>query len=259
MSRFLKIYYLLIIASVQTILSSRLGIVIFVSAKLLRFFFYFLFVYFLFKSVRDIAGYGKNESLLFFVTFAFLGDVGQMLFREVYRFRGTVVSGNFDFDLIKPAHPLIKNLLGGFDLFDLLTMPVFITTLIYLFSRLEFSLLQLILYIALCLNGVIIMAGIHILVAALNIVNQEVDNAVLVYRDLETMARFPVDVYQTPIREILTFVLPVGLIFTFPVKAFLGLLSWQAIIASFFAGIVFLIISLRIWNMSIHRYSSASS
>jgi len=39
----------------------------------------------------------------------------QLLFRDVYRFRPKVVSGDFDLILVKPINPLFRVLLGGAD------------------------------------------------------------------------------------------------------------------------------------------------
>lgn len=245
--------------SLQSILATRFGILIFIFGKLARFGLFLGFVYFLFSGTKDILGYGRYQTLLFVLTFYFLSSVGQMLFREVYRLRGKVVSGNFDFDLVKPIHPLLKNLAGGFDLMDLITLPVFVFALVVTIQNLEFEWGRLILYLILSLNGLLIIAAIHIFVAGFGVITTEIDHAVLVYRDLEGMGRFPIDIYKEPLREILTFVVPVGLMFTIPAKAFLGLLSWQSVIGAMIIGIVSIYLSLKFWDLAISKYSSASS
>ncbi len=245
--------------SFQTILASRFGIIIFIFGKLLRFGLYLTFIYFLYTGTKGVVGYDRNKMLLFLLNFSFLGAVGQMLFREAYRFRTKLVSGEFDFDLVKPVHPLLKNLAGGFDLLDLLTMPVFIYVLYKVLSLINFNTSQFIFYGLLFMNGLMIMFAIHVSVLAFGIITTEVDHLVMVYRDLETMGRFPVDIYREPLRQFLTFAVPVGIMFTFPVKAILGLLSWQGMLAAFILGGLSCYFSLRFWNFAVMKYSSASS
>lgn len=259
MKKYLKIWALMTSNSFQTILSSRFGMIVFIFGKLFRFGIYLSFIYFLFSGTNGILGYNRNQTLLFLLTFTFLGSVGQMFLREVYRFRGKVVSGEFDFDLLKPVHPLLRNLAGGFDLLDLLTMPVLIYALVKVMSLLNFNPTQLVLYVLLSLNGLLIITSIHVVVAALGIITTEVDHMLMVYRDLETMGRFPVDIYKEPLRQILTFALPIGVMFTFPAKALLGLLSWQAVVLSLAIGFASVYLSGRFWTFAVRKYSSASS
>lgn len=259
MLRYFYIWLAMTKNSFQAILATRLGVLVFMFGKLARFFLLLTFVYFLFGGTQDLLGYGRYETLLFILTFFFLGSAGQMLFREVYRFRGRIVSGDFDFDLVKPIHPLLRNIFGGFDLMDLLTMPIFIFALGGVIAKLNFDLSQLLLYGLLSINGLIIMFAVHVFVAGFGVITTEVDHAAMVYRDLETMGRFPVDIYKEPLRQILTFVVPVGLMFTFPAKALLGLLSWQAVVGAFGVGMLSLYLSLKFWDFAVKRYSSASS
>lgn len=259
MKKYLKIWVLMTSNSFQAVLSSRFGMVVFIFGKLFRFGIYLSFIYFLFSATNGILGYNRNQTLLFLLTFTFLGSVGQMFLREVYRFRGKVVSGEFDFDLLKPVHPLLRNLAGGFDLLDLLTMPVFIYVLVKIISQLHFGPGQLALYVLLSLNGLLIMTAIHIVVAAFGIITTEVDHMLMVYRDLETMGRFPVDIYKEPLRQILTFALPIGVMFTFPAKALLGLLSWQMVVIAIGVGFLSVYLAIRFWNFAVGKYSSASS
>lgn len=245
--------------SFQTMIASRFGIVIFLFGKLFRFAMTLAFIYFLFSGTRGVLGFNRDQTLLFLLTFIFLGGVGQMFFREAYRFRARLVSGDFDFDLLKPIHPLFRNLAGGFDFLDLLTMPIYIYVLIQLISQLRFSLWALVLYLILLINGFVIIMAIHILVVGLGIITTEVDHLVMVYRDIESMGRFPVDIYKEPLRQFLTFVVPIGLMFTFPAKALLGLLSWQAIIFALVGGGISLFLCLKFWDYAVKNYSSASS
>ena len=53
--------------------------------------------------------------------------ISQFLFREVYRFRPLVVSGEFDLVLVKPVSSLFRSLAGGADVIDLITIPPYVS------------------------------------------------------------------------------------------------------------------------------------
>jgi ABC-2 type transport system permease protein len=73
------------------------------------------------------------------------------------------------------------------------------------------------------------------------------------------MGRFPVDIYKQPLRNIITFIIPIGIMITFPAKALMGLLSPQWIVLSFTIAAVLLMISLTFWRYALRQYTSASS
>ena len=109
------------------------------------------------------------------------------------------------------------------------------------------------------LNGFIIAMSFHILVLGLGIITTSIDNTVMLYRDISQMVRVPVSLYQEPLRSLLTFVVPVGIMVSFPAESLVGLLSAQAVILAFCISAGFLLMSLWFWNFSLKRYASASS
>jgi ABC-2 type transport system permease protein len=111
----------------------------------------------------------------------------------------------------------------------------------------------------LVINSLMISTAFHVVVLALGVMTTSVDNLIMVYRDLTSLVRVPVDFYTQPLRGIITFVIPLGVMFTFPAKALLGLLSTQTIIISFMCGSIALFLSVKFWNYSLKHYQSAGS
>ena len=52
------------------------------------------------NSLNTLAGYTGTQVIFFFLTFNIIDVTSQFLFREVYRFRPMIVSGDFDFVLV---------------------------------------------------------------------------------------------------------------------------------------------------------------
>lgn len=258
--RYFRLWKKLTISSFLTYLTSRFAAIIFLVGKSLRFIFFGVFLITLFTNTRQLAGYTLTQAIFFYLTFNVLDTATQLFFREVYRFRQLVVSGDFDLVLVKPFNPLFRALVGGADLFDLLMLIPYVGALVYVVGMLgDVSFVNLMLYVLLLINGLLISTGFHIVVLALGIITTEVDHAVMIYRDLTMMGRVPVDIYSQPLRSIITFAVPVGIMMTFPAKGFLGLLSPRMITLSLVLGLLFIVLSLRVWRYALSRYSSASS
>ena len=193
------------------------------------------------------------------MTFNLIDTIPQFLFRDVYRFRSQIINGYFDYTLLKPMSPLFKSLFGGSDILDFFTLILLIIVLVIIMQHIgSISLTGIIEYILLIINACCIALAFHIFVLSLGILTTEVDNAIMLYRDLTQMGRFPVDIYTQPLRGILTFAIPVGIMMTFPAKAVLGLLSFWLIFFAFLVGITLLYVSYILWKYSLHFYTSAS-
>lgn len=252
-----KIFLLFSQFSLKSVAQVRLGIIFFIMGKILRFIMFFFFVYFLVSKTKTLKGYGPNHAVFFYLTFNIIDTTSQLLFREVYRFRPLIVSGDFDTVLIKPFHPFLRILVGGVDFLDLLMLgPYLLLTLFFALKIGSFSLINLFFYFGLLTNALILSTAFHIFVLALGIMTTEVDHTIMIYRDLISLGRFPMEIYKEPVRGIFTFIIPVGIMMSFPPKALFGLLSPSLVLFSFLMSFLLLAASLKFWDLAIKKYQS---
>lgn len=256
---YLKIWILMSKNSFLVVLAQKKVLLIFLLGKVFRFSFFITFLYFLVNGAEGLMGYNVNQTIFFFLTFMVIDTTTQFLFREVYRFRPLVISGDFDLVLTKPFSSLFRVLMGGADIIDLITIPPLYLITFYYGSLLSPNPSQIYLYLTLLISGMLIATAFHIIVLALGIITLEVDHTVMIYRDLTSMARFPVDIYKQPLRGVLTYLLPIGVMITLPAKALMGYVTPFGIFVSISFGIIALLLSIRFWNLTLERYSSASS
>lgn len=260
MKKYFLIWWICASNTIQTQLIMRWAVVLFILAKLLRFGVFTLFIFIILNKTNVIAGYTLNQTLLFFLSFNLVDITTQLFFREVYRFRAQIISGNFDFYLIKPVSPLFRSLFGGPDIIDFFTLFPLIFAIIYFMIKIgNISFFSVLLYLTLILVGFFISLSFHILVLSLAILTTEIDHAIMLYRDVMGMGRMPIDIYKEPIRGLLTFVIPVGIMMSFPAKALLNIIDVFSVFyaLTFMAAIFY--ISLLVWNYAVTKYSSASS
>lgn len=258
-NKYLRVYTKMAKNAFKVWTIKKSGLIIFLLGKTVRYSFYFGFLYFLVKNTKGFAGFSGNQILFFSATYILIDTIAQFLFRAVYSFRPLVVSGDLDLILLKPINPLFRCLMGAPDFVDLITIPPIIAIVAYLASLLNFSLLHTTFYILLVLNGLVIAMALHIAVLSLGIITLEIDHTIMVYRDLISMGRLPIDIYKEPLKSILTFVVPVGLMITIPAKAIMGLISPIGVLSSLVFGISLLFLSLQFWNFALKKYTSASS
>ena len=259
LKKYLKIWWLMSRNSFSMIVGQKLALSVFLIGKIFRFTFFFGFLYFLLLGTKTLAGYSTNQVIFFFLTFNVIDVITQFLFREVYRFRPMIINGDFDLVLVKPINALFRVLMGGADIIDLVTIPPLIILTIYIGFQLHPSFLGVIYYLLLLINGFLIATAFYIIVLSLAIVTLEIDHTVMIYRDLTSLGRLPIDIYKEPLKAFLTYLVPVGIMITLPAKAIMGMVGPMGILSAFIVGGLAIFIAFKFWNYALTKYSSASS
>lgn len=247
--------------SLRVDLTNRFAASLFLLGKFIRFLMSLGFLVLLVSQTKVLLDYNLAQVILFFLTFNLIDIVTQLFLRGVYHFRPLIITGNFDLLLTKPVHPLFLSLFSHADILDFITLVPLIGFMVFFLAtgQVAVTIFGVLLYLLLTGCALVIALALHIAVLAIGILTTEVDHLIWIYRDLSGMGKVPVDIYQGWLRSFLTFVVPVGVMMTFPAKALMGLLSVQLVIFSFFLAVVFLLLSFRLWNFALKRYTSASS
>jgi len=259
-SKLTRVWVMVSLRAAQSQLLTSWAVILFLIGKIVRFLLFFIFLFAVLGSAKNLAGYNPQQVILFFLVFNLVDISIQFLFRGVYQFRPLVVSGNYDLDLLKPLPSFFRPIFGWTDILDFFTLiPLWIYFLWFGFSQGIFKLGNFFLFLALFASSLVLGFAFHLIVCAVCVLTTEIDHLVWVYRDLTNMARFPTDIYQRGIRLILTFTIPVVILITVPAKALMGILSWQGVLGSFLISGLFLWFSLKFWHYALSQYSSASS
>lgn len=108
-------------------------------------------------------------------------------------------------------------------------------------------------------SGFACIYSIWLVVISLAFYFVRIDNLSYVLESVLDAGRWPLDLYRGGLRLVLTYVVPIGLVTTFPSLALLGELSAGNGIIGISMSVVFLLVSRRVWLSALARYSSASS
>lgn len=260
LKRYLKIWYLTTANAVMADVTRRFSSILLLLGKAIRIILFGSFLLLLLSGKKQLAGYSIDQAIVFYLTFNLIDTLSNLLLRGTYYFRNLVIKGDFDYVLIHPLNPLFSVLFSHTDVLDFIMLWPILFALIYSLGQLSvLTLGGFVLYLILIFNGIILAIAFHVLVLSMAITTYEVDNTLMIYRDLSSLGRVPVDLYREPLRFFITFILPVGIMVTFPVKALIGLLNPFIIISSIIVTLLFFATALVFWDKALRSYSSASS
>lgn len=261
MIRYLRVYSRLAVMSLEVQMSHPISSTGYLLGKFVRLAFFLVFLSAIFKHTEALAGYTLEEAALFFLTFNLIDILAQLFFRGIYGIRGLIRDGEFDYFLIQPLSVLYRVCFNTVDFLDVVTLIPVLGIIFYVLQRTPGGLqwIRFFLYALLTVNGMAIALAIHIAVASLAVWTQELENTIWIYRDLMALGRFPSDIYTPPLRGLLTFVIPVAVMVSFPAKAFLGKLSVPWLCHAFVMAFAGLSLSIAFWRFATRRYTSVSS
>lgn len=259
--RYLRIWWLLALASIQETMINRGTNLFFLLGKAVRLATTILVLLMFAGKVTELAGYSLKQIYVFFLFYNLVDLTSQMLYRGVYLFAQQIRRGELDFLLTKPISSLFLSLVGKPDINDALFMLPTLAVTGLILNRLNLMLTMegVLLFALLLINSWLIVTAFHIIILAIGILTSEVDGVMWLYRDSSRLAMMPVDLYVRPLRWLLFFVLPFGLILTVPAQTLLGLPPSVPLLLTGLLGSGFFGISLWFWRFALRRYTSASS
>lgn len=262
MQKYLKVYKILAVHNFSSLIASRLDFWLLIFGKLVRMGFLFVWVFSIFHFIEKLAGYTLGQTLLFFATFNLVDILAQVFFfRGFWFIQQYVKEGEFDRILLYPINEIFLTAFKITDWMDVLTLVPAGALVVYAATLLPVtpSLLQIVLYLLLCFNGILLAFAINLFIAGLTFYTPETENLFLLYRDLMTVGRFPTEIFLNPLQIVFTFVFPVAVIIAFPTKVLLGLLNPFGILYAFVLSSVLVFLAIKFWNASLKHYSSVSS
>ncbi len=87
----------------------------------------------------------------------------------------------------------------------------------------------------------------------------KIDNITELFYAFYEAGRYPVTIYRGFVRVLLTYIVPIAFVTTFPASALLGRIDQTTTLVGFIFAIGSLIASNRFWNFALRYYASASS
>lgn len=218
-------------------------------------------IWFLFGHTEKLAGWTQSEATLVVAFFmAMSGVVGAIFEPNLGAVVEGVRSGTLDFVLIKP---LDSQWMASIRQVDPTRFWDLVGALLLLFQALPGlpvpTGVQIGTALVLFFSGMAAMYSLYLLVTCTSFWFVRVDNLRYLLMSATDAGRWPVSVYRGWIRGLLTVVLPVAVVTSYPVLALVGKLEEGMAAQALMVGVGALIFSRWAWLRAIRYYSSASS
>ena len=107
--------------------------------------------------------------------------------------------------------------------------------------------------------GLAVMYGLWIMIVATAFWVVRMDNLIYLLSSVFDAARWPASVFRGVWKVVFTFVIPLALMTTFPARALLGTVTWQAGIGCLVGALLVSIVARLVWRLALRSYTSASS
>lgn len=218
--------------------------------------------YVAFHERPPVEGWTYDSALVVVAVFTLLravldGAVNPSLLTVVDQIR----MGTFDFVLLKPADAQFLVSTTKFNVFRVVDVLAGLTLATVAFVHMGRAPTLWGVFSALVMLGAatVVLYSIWILVISAAFWVVKVDNLAYLFSSIFDFARWPVTVFKGVWRIIFTFVIPIGIMTTYPAEAILGTLTPHLFVGTLCGAAVFGLIARLVWTKALGHYTSASS
>ncbi|MCI6498825.1 ABC transporter permease [Lachnospiraceae bacterium HCP1S3_C3] len=222
-----------------------------------------LFISIIFSNIPNLAGWSYNE-IIFIYGFSLLPKgIDHFTTDNLWKVAYFIVrKGDFDKYLTRPINPLVHVIIENFQ-FD--ALGEFITGIVLVvYASVKMSLrltfVNMLLFIIAVIFGTFIFTSIKIACAAIAFWVKRSGSILQVFYMSSDFARYPVTIYNKAVRYIISYIVPFAFTSFYPASYFLrGGNALYCIGGTVAISMIFMVISVWIWNRGISAYESAGS
>lgn len=214
-------------------------------------------------SSRDgVAGWSFPEAMLVLAWFTALrGLLEGLISPSLQRLVEGIRTGTLDFILLKPADSQFLVSTSQFSPYKVFDVAAAVAMAVWAFSRLGHgpSAADVGVSMLLLVAAATVLYSIFILVGCAAFYVVRLDNLAYLFGSIFDAARWPLQVFRGAWKLVFTFVIPLGVMTTYPAMALLGRLDSRTALAAIGGAIAFAVVSRVTWRRAIGAYTSASS
>lgn len=263
MKRYMKLYLKFLQQYIKTLIEYRadfiLGLVGFVLVQFVG----VIFIQLIFNSIPNLQGWSFYE-ILFIYGFAQIPRGIDHVFTDylwIFSWK-TIVQGEFDKYLVRPLNPLFQVISEKFqpDGFGEIIIGTILLVTSWIKLGIEVTISKLLILIIVILFATLIYTAIKLAVTSLAFWVKFAQSYMFMAYQLSSFVKYPITIYPTAIRFIITFLIPFAFTGYYPAAYFLGRECFtKGILLTCVVAIVSFIIAYRIWVIGISKYESTGS
>jgi ABC-2 type transport system permease protein len=212
-----------------------------------------------YKGVNGFQGWGFEQIFVFQGVMMVWIGIKDSLFGGVRSSVQIMVrDGSFDRMLNKPYSPLLLIFSGGFNFLGIGPLLAGIAVLYYSISRsgIDLRLLDFLIFITYIISGLILYIAILIVYCSILIHLVYMNRLEEIMDKFLRFSEYPQNIYPAVAQWVLTLIIPLSLWIYFPAQTILHRLDKTSLV-SILVSIILFIASMKVFNLSIIKYSSA--
>jgi ABC-2 type transport system permease protein len=221
--------------------------------------FFLVVLFVVYANVKTIAGWDRREAQILGATLYIVSSLNNLLAASVLEIPGHVRQGTLDFIVTKPVDSQFWISMRKFNFSELGSFLGGIVLVSISMFGLHPSFEQVALYLVGIVCAVANLYGFQLMLMTTGIYFIRVDNLWVLGETLSGLGRYPMDIYPTGLRYLLTFILPVAFFAYFPALQLVRTPSYTIALEAIGLAIIFFFLSRFWWRYSMKHYSSASS
>ena len=263
MIRHLKLYSKFLKQYIKTLIEYRadfiLGLIGFVFVQAIG----VIFIGLIFNAIPSLKGWSFYE-ILFIYGFAQIPrGIDHVFTDQLWIFSwNTIVQGEFDRYLVRPLNPLFQVIVERFqpDGFGEIIIGTILLVTAWSKIGLEITFSRIVALIFVILCATVIYTAIKLAVTSIAFWVKFAQSYLFMVYQLSTFVKYPVTIYPTWIRGILTFIIPFAFTGYFPAAYILGKGNFlSGVVMTFIVAVVSFLLAYRIWLWGMSRYESTGS
>lgn len=222
----------------------------------------FIYIEVMYGQTGAIAGWGKWEMVVLMGTNYVIAQLFESLFYDnCIRLTDQIRQGDLDFNLVKPINSQFLVSLRYTDYASIINSSVGMAVILFALGKMGMtvSLGGALLFAALVFNGVLIYYSILFVLSAWTFWIGRSNNLMELYWQFGQFSRYPGDIYPWLLRKLLWTLIPMLVVSNVPAGLLVHKLQNGWIFYGFALGVVFLALTVWVWNRGLKRYRSASS
>ncbi|MEI6291004.1 MAG: ABC-2 family transporter protein [Chloroflexota bacterium] len=216
----------------------------------------------IFNNTKTLSGWGPGELIALLGVFRLVNMMmAALLWPATEKFNAAVRDGSLDYTLLQPANSLLLVTISRITVWrvwDLLLAFILIVTGI-LWSGNMVTLLSILYFMMLILSGCVVIYSLWVVLIGLTFWFTKFDNNVTILQALLDSGRYPSSVYPMWLQVIVTFIIPIAVATTVPLRALRGEYGISEVVLYLVIGGLSFLFASQVWKYGVRRYSGASS
>lgn len=217
----------------------------------------------IFNQTSSLNGWSSSELVMLLGIQTMLGSIIGVVFEPSFGvFMENVRLGTLDFMLTKPADSQVmvtfQRVEGG-AIAGTIAGAVILGIGIARHGE-RIGIAQALLFTVMMLVGILIMYSFLLILATLAFWFVKLDNVLMIFDTTFGQAgRWPISIYPSWLKGMLTFVIPIAFVVTVPAEALSGRANWQTIAGACVLAVAFMIGARWFWRYGTKHYTGASA